>query len=1134
MPDTSSSRLPSSFGWLNATQFFGALNDNMFKLFVVFFAIHVEGNAAASRVMAIGGALFVLPFLLFSAWSGTLADRLSKKRILVATKVMEVAIMLLGFGAFYFKSELGLYGVLFLMSVQSAIFSPSKYGIVPELVGKDLLSKANSQLVLYTYLAIILGTACAPLLTELVHSSYGKAQLGCLAIAMAGLLASLFIPYTVPAGSTKKASPMFVRDIWRNLWSIRKDRYLLQAVIAAAYFMLLGAFLQLNMIPYGIQYLGLTQEKSAYLFFAAAIGIAVGAVCAGKLSGRNIEFGIVPLGALVLTGSTVMLNFVPASLSAVYPMVFLAGLGAGLFIVPLDAFIQFRAPRQQLGEILAASGFLGWVGVLLASGLVFLLGALKITAAKGFVVMGLLTLALTIVTFKVLPDFLLRFVLVVITRLAYRIRVIGSENIPVEGPALLVCNHVSYLDALLLEATQQRRIRFLMARNMYESMRFLKPFLKLGGVIPIAMDDSPKKLVESLHAARAAMDEGYIVCIFAEGALTRTGMLHEFRRGFEKIVKNSDYPIIPAYLGGAWGSIYSYYHGQLVKRWPTLLRYPVTVLFGAPLPAKSTAAEVRTAVMGLACDYFNDRKPRRHSLREHFVRSARRNWGQPAIADTTGKKMTYGQTLVGALLLKDLLTAEEVGPRHVGLLLPPSVGGVLTNLAVSLLGKIPVNLNFTASESAMASAVRQCDIRTIVTSRAFLEKMPQIKLSVPAVYLEDLFPRIDRRQKIRAYLKGRFAPRRWLAASHGFNPDDVATVIFSSGSTGEPKGVMLSHHNILSNIESLRMVFRSSPNDNVCAALPFFHSLGFTGTLWFPLLGGFSATYHPNPLDGAKIAEIVRTYRSTLLFATPTFLTIYLRKAAKEDFASLKFVVCGAEKMKPRLVEAFEEKFGVHPLEGYGATELAPVATLSLPHVESGGVFQAGWKEGSVGLPLPGVALKVVDPDTGAMRPAGEAGLLMIRGPNVMLGYLNRPDLTEAAIKDGWYCTGDIARIDSDGFVVITDRLSRFSKIGGEMVPHLAIEEELLKRLGKAEQVLAVAAVPDEKRGERLVVLFTKDAGDAATLARWMEESALPNLWKPAADSYYPIDSIPLLGSGKLDLGALKNKARELAGAEKT
>jgi acyl-[acyl-carrier-protein]-phospholipid O-acyltransferase/long-chain-fatty-acid--[acyl-carrier-protein] ligase len=378
-------------------------------------------------------------------------------------------------------------------------------------------------------------------------------------------------------------------------------------------------------------------------------------------------------------------------------------------------------------------------------------------------------------------------------------------------------------------------------------------------------------------------------------------------------------------------------------------------------------------------------------------------------------------------------------------------------------------------------------------------------------------------------LKARLLPARLLCAREGFTADSVATVIFSSGSTGEPKGVMLSHHNIMSNIEALRMVFRVNCSDNVCSALPFFHSLGFTGTLWFPLVSGFSAAYHPNPMDGEKIAQMVREHKSTILLATPTFLLAYLRRAKREDFASLRLVITGAEKLKAKVADSFEERFGIRPMEGYGATELAPVITLSLPDVEVGGVRQYGSKEGSVGHPVPGVVIKVVDPDSGVELKAGEAGLMLVKGPNVMLGYLGRPDKTAEAIKDGWYVTGDIGVLDEDGFIRITDRLSRFSKIGGEMVPHGVVEDELHNRLGQTG-VVAVTAVPDEKKGERLVVIYSREAADIETLQRHMAESSLPNLWKPGRDCYVDVESLPILGTGKLDLKGIKEMALAAVG----
>jgi acyl-[acyl-carrier-protein]-phospholipid O-acyltransferase/long-chain-fatty-acid--[acyl-carrier-protein] ligase len=1118
-------RLDSAFHCLNIAQFGSALNENFLKLLVILYLIGRKGPGEAGAVAAVAGGVFVLPFLLFSAWAGALADRWSKRRVVVTVKAAEVGVALLIPAAFASGREAPLYASLFALSTLAAFLSPSKYGIVPELVERERLSRANSVLEAATYLAIILGTGLAPLLASVTGGRYALASAVCAGSAAVGLAAALALRPTPAVNSSASARPVFLGRILRTLGSLKGDGYLLLAVIAAAYFLLLGAFVQLNLIPYGIQALRLPKEQASLLFFLAALGISAGSLLAGHLSGRNVEFGVVPLGALGLTVSSLALAAVPGRLAAVCPVILLFGISAGLFIVPLNAFIQLRSPAERRGEVLAASGFLGWVGVLLASGLLYLLGeVLGLSARQGFLALGVLTFGLTVASLWVLPDFLLRFLALLAMRLLYRIREIGPENVPAEGPALLVANHVSWLDALLLVATQQRRIRFLMEREFYET-RWANPILRLMGVIPISTEDSPKRIVASLKEARRALDEGYLVCIFAEGHLTRTGMMREFRPGFERIVRGSDIPVIPVYIGGAWGSILSYAHGKLLSQLPRLFPYDVALLFGKPLPPTSTAADVREAVLLLSCDYFEDRKGERRPLGEVFVKRARENWGRRAIADTTGKSVTYGRALAGALALGRLLEEIAPGEERVGVLLPPSVGGALANLALTLSGRVPVNLNYTASAGAFRSAIDQCDLRTVVTSRAFLERFPNLPLPEGVVCLEDLLPRIGRGAKLAALLRARFLPRRLIAGPRPFDPDALATILFSSGSTGEPKGVMLSHHNLLSSVEALRMVFRTSPHDNICGALPFFHSFGFSATLWLPLLSGFSATYHPNPLEAAKIAEVVRESRSTILPATPTFLLSYLRRAKPEDFKTLRLVMVGAEKLQERLAEAFHDKFGLWPLEGYGATELAPVATVSVPDVEVDGVRQVGSRPGRVGHPIPGVAVRIVDPDTGAVLPQGEQGLLLVKGPNVMLGYWNRPDKTAEVLRDGWYVTGDIASLDPDGFVAITDRLSRFSKIGGEMVPHLAVEEVLQKGLGRTDAVVAVASVPDEKRGERLVVLHTPEAGDPDRLRAILEESPLPNLWKPGRDAYVLIEAMPLLGTGKLDLKGLKELA---------
>jgi acyl-[acyl-carrier-protein]-phospholipid O-acyltransferase/long-chain-fatty-acid--[acyl-carrier-protein] ligase len=1126
-------RTTHSFAWLNVTQFFGALNDNVFKLLVIFYLVDQLG---LERKMTIGLAaiVFVVPFLLFSHAAGVLADRYSKQRILFYAKCTETALMIAGLAAILLGSAYFLYALLFLMCTQSAFFGPSKYGIIPELVRQDELSRANSFLIGLSYLAIIIGTFIPSLcLVYIFRGSYIGLAAVCVGLSMIGLAASTRIEETVPAGSGhQKITPLFIVEIFRTLLSTRGDRYLFLTLISVAYFLFLGAFLQQNLLLLGPELLDWDTTTSGYLFPMAAIGIALGALVSGKFSGRCIEFGLVPIGAAGLTVFCLLMGVVGPSLPAILLFILLIGFSAGLFIVPLQAFIQQRSPRHRLGEILACMNFLSFLGVALAA-LAFLLltRSIGLSARGCFLVCGIMTAGLATTAFFVLPDFVTRFMILILTRAIYRIRTLGYENIPVTSPALLVSNHVTWSDALILSATQQRRIRFMMERRIYDN-RWLNPLFRLMKVIPISANDPPRRLAEAIQTARQALDEGWLVCVFPEQHLTRNGNLQRFKPGIEHILKNTSHPLIPVYIGGGWGSVLSYYYGRLLARLPSR-RCHVTVVFGKPLPSGTSSPAARLAVSELSKEYFDSLKNQLRLLPYQFIKTARRRFTKPAIADTTGKDLSFGKTLIASVLLSDEIKRMTIGQDKIGILLPSTVGGVLTNIAISMTGKIPVNLNFTASGDAFHSSIRQCGIQTVITARPFLEKL-EGKCPVPegAVYIEDILEGISHGAKIRALLKALFAPVSALYPARRIAPDDPATIIFSSGSTGEPKGVMLSHHNILSNIDAFGMILRFSKSDRVCGILPFFHSFGFTVTLWTPLVVGFRACYHPNPIDGAVIAEIIREHKLTLLFATPTFLLTYIPKAKEDDFASLRLIVTGAEKLKKKLADRFEARFGIRPMEGYGATELSPVIAANIADVDVNGLMQVGLKEGSVGHPIPGVTVKVVHPDSGEELGENQEGLLIAKGPNVMQGYLGNPEKTNEVLKDGWYNTGDIARIDEDGFIFLVDRLLRFSKIGGEMVPHLAVEEVLIREMNAVCQVVYVTSAPDEHKGEQLVVLYTAEAGDATGLQNIIKQSTLPNLWHPRKDNYFRIEEMPVLGSGKFDLKKLKAIAKEHVAAK--
>ena len=525
------------------------------------------------------------------------------------------------------------------------------------------------------------------------------------------------------------------------------------------------------------------------------------------------------------------------------------------------------------------------------------------------------------------------------------------------------------------------------------------------------------------------------------------------------------------------------------------------------------------------------------NLLSAFVRNCKRRLSQSKVADTTGVELTAGKLLTAVLvfrrlLLRELLTEDE---KYVGLLLPPSAGGAICNAALPICGRVPVNLNYTCSSDIVNSCIRQCDIRHVLTSRRVMEKL-DLKIDAELVFLEDLRQRVRLTDKLvslaEAFLLSASTLERRLGLDQ-IKGDDLLTVLFTSGSTGDPKGVMLTHDNVTSNIEAMNSLVHLGREDVLCGVLPFFHSYGLTGTLWTMLALHPKAIYHFSPLDAKIIGSLCRKHKATIMMGTPTFLRNYIRRCEPEDFAHLDVIFASAERLPLEVADAFEKKFGVRPFEGYGATEMSPLISVNVPPHRNATNGKYGAREGSVGQPIPGTSVKVVHPESGEPLPNGEAGLLLAQGPNMMKGYFNRPDLTAKVTRDGWYVTGDIAYVDDDGFIHITGRQTRFSKIGGEMVPHIKIEESInaLLDAGEEEVLAVVTAVPDERRGERLIVLHRAiDLAPQAICDKLLDEG-LPNLWVPTSDSFIEVDEIPVLGTGKLDLRAMRDVALQRTGA---
>ena len=766
-----------------------------------------------------------------------------------------------------------------------------------------------------------------------------------------------------------------------------------------------------------------------------------------------------------------------------------------------------------------------------------------IAETVGWTLLGVVVLLLVLLGTMLLgvafgAESLVRSVGTFLARLIYRVGVRGQDRLPRTGGVLLLPNHVTWIDALVLQLATPRPVRFLVFEPIYRQP-LLHPALKLFKSIPIL----PGRAKAGLSAAADALRAGEVVCVYPEGELTRTGSLLRLRKGFEFLHRETGAPVVPVWLDQLWGSIFSFEGGRYFNKWPQRIPYPVTVAFGEPLTGEAAnTAVVREKLLELGAECYEDRSLLKNQhLAEACLRGLKRDQGSVAVFDgNDGSQLKCGTLLAaGIALARHLRTGATADQKRIAIVLPPGKGAMLANLGVVLAGKIPVNLNFTAGRTALESTIRRGGIGTVLSARLVQKKLDNFPWSsVPlTLNLEEIMPPLKPKIALWrvavALLPWRALTRLLRIPKRGGR--DEAVLLFTSGSSGEPKGVVLSHRNILANVSQFRLMVKFDENDKFLASLPFFHSFGCTVTLWFPLIEGVPIVTFPNPLDTAKNAELIEKYRCTILMATPTFLRGYLRKATREQLQSLRLVIVGAEKLPLATAEAFEEKFGHQLLEGYGLTETSPVVAANLHDVPVGKgrarYFQPARRLGSVGKMAPGIAARITDPDTGEPRSIHETGMLWLRGANIFEGYFNDPEGT-AKVKtpDGWFRTGDLGRLDEDGFLHIEGRVSRFSKIAGEMVPHETVETRVAEALAlptDGERQVVVVGVPDLAKGEALVLLSTVDV-DTTRLRAGLAALGVPNLWIPK--TIKRVEALPVLGTGKLDLKGCK----ELALAETT
>jgi len=752
--------------------------------------------------------------------------------------------------------------------------------------------------------------------------------------------------------------------------------------------------------------------------------------------------------------------------------IFFFGVSAGLFIVPLNALIQFEAPTSHLGKVLSGNNFVQNVAMLFALVITALVSLGGVTSSGIFYILALVAFVGMGYTVVKLPQSLVRYVIKFLIGFRYKLQVSGLEHIDESKGILLLGNHISFVDWAILQMAYPMHIRFVMDREYY-SKWYIKPFLDFFKVIPISQRGSK----HALKQISEALNRGECVALFPEGHISRNGHLSEFQRGFEVILQetNDNVEVIPFYIRGLWEDNFSYASAKMRRK----KTRDISVHFGASLPRTTNRVELKKTILRLSIDSWQDYTKSLPPIPNAWIRSAKNVGKALSIADSTGAKLS-GYKMITAVWMFSNALKQKLTSQNIGILLPTSAGGAIGNMALLSLGKCVVNLNYSASKESLLHALKIANISQILTSKQFVTKlkakgfdMSDILTQVDVIYMEDIKQNISKKKSILAFLASMVLPVKileWIMIKHT-NINDRAAILFSSGSEGLPKAIELTHQNVMGNIKQSITLINPDDDDVILGTLPIFHAFGFTVTTLMPLVEGVAVASHPDPTDGYGIGKISAKYKATILFATATFYRLYTRNKKLHPlmFKDLRLVVAGAEKLPKEIADEFQKKFGQEIHEGYGATETTPVASVNVPNVLMLDTFKPhiGHKVGTVGLPVPGSCFKIVDPDSFEELEVGKDGMILIGGTQIMQGYLNDPQKTQEVIKeiDGirWYITGDKGHIDEDGFLTIVDRYSRFAKLGGEMVSLGLVESSILKVIDE-NSYIAITSIPDIKK----------------------------------------------------------------------
>ncbi len=1125
----------------------GVFNDNVFKsalMMLVTYKLATAYGLNAAVLVSLGGGIFMLPYVLFSGLAGQLSDKFEKTNLIRWIKLSEVLIVLAGTLVFLDGHLWGMFLLLFLMGMHSTFFSPIKYGILPQVLHKNQLVAANGIFEGSTFLAILLGTMYGGALILQTHGIY-LVGATCVTVALLGLVASYWIPIVRGLDPHLTVSRNFLAESLRVVKQAKGGGDgILGALLFISWFWLVGGVL-LSLIPvYGAQLLQGDELVTTFLMSLFSIGIAIGSVMCQKILKDKITLEYVPMAALmmsvfgfgILLFTPMMPQFgdglrgisdlltVPVFWPVMLSFVGLAVAG-GVFTVPLYAYVQAVGKAEIKSRIIAANNVLNALFIVagaVASGALLSFG-MSLLGVIG-VLMGA-NLFVVLCSVGMLPharkQMLLRWVLGPL----FRIEVRGLENLKKLPKRLVViCNHQSFLDAALLAIFLPIRPTFAIDTQRANEW-WIKPFLNFVRALPVS-PDNPYAIRDLIKKVRN--DEQ--VMIFPEGRLSQTGMLMKVYDGTGMVAVNGDADVLPVILEGAQFSKYTTHKNVVPKRWfpkITITIHPVQKLDVSPeIRGRARRVAAGQKMQWILTEAHYKTTDTNRTLFSHLLAAGKlyglRNW---ILKDINLTPLTYKDLIARSIMLGGVLQRMGYAPRYsagnhaVGVMLPNANAAAATFFALQAVHAVPAMLNFSAGNDAVTSACKAAKINHILTARSFIEKAKLQGLvdhlqgqGLEIVYLEDIRAKLTMADKLKVVLAGKCP--RWFYKELPNEPKQPAVVLFTSGSEGKPKGVVLSHINLNTNIAQARAVVDFNPKDTLLNALPMFHSFGLTGGTLLPVMSGVPVFLYPSPLHYRIVPEMVYNFNATIMFGTDTFLTGYARYAHPYDFYRMRYVFAGAEKVRAETRAVWFEKFGIRILEGYGATETAPVLALNTP---------MAYKQGTVGKLVPGIEYTL------DKKPGLEGGNLVVHAPNVMLGYLrdSAPGKLEPAEwngQKGWYETGDMVKVDENRFVTILGRLKRFAKVGGEMVSLPAVEALASACWPEAES--AVVAMPDARKGEQLV-LFTTEAKATKEAFRTFAKA------KGAAELMFPrhlkiIDKLPTLATGKVNYPKLTEMADEV------